>query len=38
MGRNSDRIVVMEGSFNPPTLAHYGLMESALDTNGADMN
>lgn len=37
MKRNSDRIVVMGGSFNPPTLAHYRLMESALDTTGADM-
>lgn len=25
------KIVIMGGSFNPPTIAHYGLMKSALD-------
>ena len=31
------RIVVMGGSFNPPTLAHYKLMKGAMDALGADM-
>ena len=30
------RIVVMGGSFNPPTLAHYKLMREAIDTLDAD--
>ena len=28
---NTERIVVLGGSFNPPTLAHFRLMQSALD-------
>lgn len=31
------RIVVMGGSFNPPTLAHYKLMKEALDALDADI-
>lgn len=31
------RIVVMGGSFNPPTLAHYKLMEEAVDALEADI-
>lgn len=30
------RIVVLGGSFNPPTLAHFRLMQAALDGLGAD--
>lgn len=30
------RIVIMGGSFNPPTIAHYRLMKTAMDTIGAD--
>lgn len=30
-----NRIIVMGGSFNPPTLAHYQLMISAMDAAGA---
>lgn len=32
-----NRIVVMGGSFNPPTLAHYKLMKVAIDTLKADV-
>ncbi len=31
------RIVVMGGSFNPPTLAHYKLMKEAIDALDADI-
>lgn len=31
------RIVVFGGSFNPPTIAHFRLMQSALDGVGADL-
>ena len=31
------RIVVMGGSFNPPTLAHYKLMKEAIDALNADI-
>jgi len=30
--KEGKRIVVMGGSFNPPTLAHYKLMKEAIDT------
>lgn len=30
------KIVVLGGSFNPPTTAHYKLMQTALDAIGAD--
>lgn len=28
--KNVERIVVMGGSFNPPTIAHYKLMKDAM--------
>ena len=28
----TNRIVVMGGSFNPPTIAHLKLMQAALDS------
>ena len=31
----NSKIVVMGGSFNPPTIAHYALMQAALDGLGA---
>ncbi|MBR3455368.1 MAG: hypothetical protein IKH26_08595 [Bacteroidaceae bacterium] len=31
MEEKEKRIVVMGGSFNPPTLAHYRLMKETLD-------
>lgn len=31
------RIVVMGGSFNPPTVAHYRLMKNAIDAIDADI-
>ena len=31
------KIVVMGGSFNPPTLAHEKLMEAAVNAIGADL-
>lgn len=34
---NPRRIVVLGGSFNPPTLAHFQLMKAALDGLPADM-
>ncbi len=37
MTENKQRIVVMGGSFNPPTLAHLKLMQAAVDGIGADM-
>ena len=37
MEKKSKRIVVMGGSFNPPTLAHYKLMKTALETIDADL-
>lgn len=37
MKKENKRIVVMGGSFNPPTLAHYKLMEEALDALNADI-
>ncbi len=37
MEKEKKRIVVMGGSFNPPTLAHYKLMKEAVDALGADM-
>lgn len=36
MGTRAKRIVVMGGSFNPPTLAHYKLMKAAIDALDAD--
>ena len=37
MNRKQKRIVVMGGSFNPPTLVHYKLMKEAIDALDADM-
>ena len=37
MENKERRIVVMGGSFNPPTVAHYRLMKEALDALGADL-
>lgn len=37
MMREKKIIVVMGGSFNPPTLAHYRLMKKAIDTLDADI-
>ena len=37
MEKKSKRIVVMGGSFNPPTLAHYTLMKTALEAIDADL-
>jgi len=31
------KIVVMGGSFNPPTIAHYRLMKASIDAVDADM-
>lgn len=31
MTETKNRIIVMGGSFNPPTLAHFKLMKAALD-------
>lgn len=31
------RIVMLGGSFNPPTLAHFRLLQAALDGTGADL-
>ena len=36
MERENKRIVVMGGSFNPPTLAHYLLMRESIDALGAN--
>lgn len=36
MEKEKKRIIVMGGSFNPPTLAHYKLMKAALDALGAE--
>lgn len=36
METRAKRIVVMGGSFNPPTLAHYKLMKAAIDALDAD--
>lgn len=36
MNTEEKRIVVMGGSFNPPTLAHYKLMKVAIDALDAD--
>ena len=36
MKTEKKRIVVMGGSFNPPTLAHYKLMKEAVDALGAE--
>jgi len=33
----NEQIVVMSGSFNPPTIAHMKLMQAAMDRLGADM-
>lgn len=35
MSTDAMKIVVLGGSFNPPTIAHYRLMQSALDGTGA---
>lgn len=32
-----NRIVVLGGSFNPPTIAHRTLMQTAMDAIQADM-
>jgi len=37
MKTEAKRIVVMGGSFNPPTLAHYKLMKEAIDALEADI-
>lgn len=37
MEKDTKKIVVMGGSFNPPTLAHYKLMKVAVDGLGADI-
>lgn len=37
MKDKTKRIVVMGGSFNPPTLAHFRLMKEAIDALDADM-
>ena len=37
MSKDRKRIVVMGGSFNPPTLAHYRLMKEAVDVLEADI-
>ncbi len=37
MAWKKKRIVVLGGSFNPPTLAHYRLMEDALNALGAEI-
>ena len=37
MNNMMKRIVVMGGSFNPPTLAHYRLMKEAIVTLNADI-
>ena len=34
--QGSRRVVVMGGSFNPPTLAHLRLMRAAVDALGAE--
>ena len=31
MTKENKRMVVMGGSFNPPTLAHFTLMREAID-------
>lgn len=37
MKEKKNRIVVMGGSFNPPTAAHYKLMKAAIDALGAEI-
>lgn len=37
MAREVKKIVVMGGSFNPPTVAHYRLMKQAIETFEADI-
>ena len=37
MEKKKNRIVVMGGSFNPPTTAHYKLMKGAIDALVADI-
>lgn len=37
MKKNKNRIVVMGGSFNPPTTAHYKLMKRTIDALEADI-
>ena len=37
MDNENKRIIVMGGSFNPPTLAHYRLMKDAIDALDADI-
>ena len=37
MNKEKKKIVVMGGSFNPPTLAHYRLMKEAVDALEADI-
>lgn len=37
MDSKNKRIIVMGGSFNPPTLAHYRLMKDAIDSLDADI-
>ena len=37
MTKENKRIIVMGGSFNPPTLGHYRLMKEAIDALDADI-
>ena len=37
MKKDKKKIVVMGGSFNPPTSAHYRLMKEAVDALEADI-
>lgn len=37
MEKDKKKIIVMGGSFNPPTLAHYKLMKVAIDVLGAEI-
>ena len=37
MEKEGKRIVVMGGSFNPPTLPYYRLMKEAIDALDADI-
>jgi nicotinic acid mononucleotide adenylyltransferase len=36
MEKEKKKIIVMGGSFNPPTLAHYKLMKEAVKALGSD--
>jgi nicotinic acid mononucleotide adenylyltransferase len=35
--KDAEKIVVMGGSFNPPTIAHYKLMKDAMQVVKADL-